>query len=107
MKTVLITFFDMKDIVQFYFIPQGQTVNQAYYVEILKWLCKFVHMERPELRPNDWILHQDSLPAHKELSIKQFLAQKLITEMEHSPCSPSLALKDFFLFPKIKSALKG
>jgi hypothetical protein len=37
-KAVLITFFDIKDIVYFEFILQGQTVNQAYYVEILKQL---------------------------------------------------------------------
>jgi len=30
-----------------------QTVKQAYCVEILKWLHKVVHRERPELGPND------------------------------------------------------
>jgi hypothetical protein len=38
MKTMLITFFHIKDIVHFQFIPQGLTDNQAYYVEILQWL---------------------------------------------------------------------
>jgi len=42
MKTVLITFFNINGIVHFEFIPQSQTVNQAYYVEILKWLCEAV-----------------------------------------------------------------
>jgi hypothetical protein len=27
------------------FIPQGQIVNQAYYVEILKWLHEAVHIK--------------------------------------------------------------
>jgi len=37
MKTLLITFFfDIKGTVNFEFIPQGQRVNQAYYMEILK-----------------------------------------------------------------------
>jgi hypothetical protein len=35
------------------------------------------------------------------------LGQKLIPEMEQSPCSPDFALNDFWLFLKIKSALKG
>jgi transposase len=46
-------------------------------------------------------------PAHKALSVEQFLAQKLITEMQHPPYSPDLARNDFWLFPKIKSSLKG
>jgi transposase len=41
------------------------------------------------------------------LSVKQFLAQKSITELECPPYSPDLAPNDFWLFPKIKSALKG
>jgi histone-lysine N-methyltransferase SETMAR len=63
--------------------------------------------KRPELWPNDWILHHDNAPAaHKSLSVKQFLAQKSITEMEHPPSSPNLALNDVWLFVKIKCALK-
>jgi hypothetical protein len=41
------------------------------------------------------------------LSVKHFLAQKLITEMKHTPFFPDSALNDFLLFPKIKSALRG
>jgi transposase len=66
-----------------------------------------VRRKRPELWPNDWIFHHDNAPAYRELSVKQFLAQKPITETEHPSCSPDVALNDFWLFPKIKSALKG
>jgi hypothetical protein len=60
MKVLLITFFDIKSIVHFEFIPQAQTVIQAYYVEILIWLHEAVHRKRPELWPSNWILHHDS-----------------------------------------------
>jgi hypothetical protein len=53
MKTMLITYFDIKGTVQFEFIPQGQTVNEAYYVETVKWICEAVHRKRSELWPND------------------------------------------------------
>jgi hypothetical protein len=39
--------------------------------------------------------------------VKQFLANKNITVMEHPPYLPDLAPCDFYLFPKIKSVLKG
>jgi len=60
-------------------------------VGILKWLLEAVHGKRPKLWPSDWILCHDNVPPHKELSVKQFPAQKSITELEHPPCSLDLA----------------
>jgi fatty acid-binding protein DegV len=85
MNTTLITFFDIKGIVHFEFIPQGQTVNQAHYMEILKQLHEAVHRKRSELQPNNWILHHDNAPTNRMLSVKQLLAQKSITEMNTHP----------------------
>jgi len=39
--------------------------------------------------------------------MREFLATKQITVLEHPPYSPDLVPKDFFLFPKIKEILKG
>jgi len=39
--------------------------------------------------------------------VKQFLANKNITALEHPPYSPDLTPCDFCLFPNIKSVLKG
>jgi hypothetical protein len=60
--------------------------------------------KRPELWPTDWILYHDNAPAHKALSVMQFLAQKSNIEMKHPIISPDLAPYDFWPFPKIKSA---
>jgi hypothetical protein len=83
MKTMIITFFDIKGIVHFEFIPQGQITNQAYYMEILKWLHEAVVRKGPEFWPNSWILHHDNAPAHKALPTKIFVAPKSITEMKN------------------------
>jgi hypothetical protein len=56
---------------------------------------------------NFWILSHGNAPAHGALSVKQFLAQKPITEMEHLAHPPDMAPNDLWLFPKIKFSLKG
>jgi hypothetical protein len=68
--------------------------NVAYYMEILRRLRQAVNRTRPEPWPNDWILRHDKTPAHKALFVKQCVAQKSITEMEHPPYSPDLAPND-------------
>jgi hypothetical protein len=52
-NTVLITFFNIKGIVRFEFIPQGQKVSRAYYVEILKQLYGTVCRKRLEFLPSN------------------------------------------------------
>jgi hypothetical protein len=64
MKKMLITFFNIKGIAHFEFIPKDQIINQAYFVEILKWLHEAVYRKRP----NNLILHHNNAPAHKALS---------------------------------------
>jgi len=82
--------------------------NQVYYLEVLKRLREKVRRKRSELFVNNsWILHHDNAPAHTALSVREFLATKQITVLEHPTYSPELASRDFFLFPKVKEILKG
>jgi hypothetical protein len=43
MRAMLITFFNIKGTFHSEFIPQGQAINQAYYVEISKTLHEALH----------------------------------------------------------------
>jgi hypothetical protein len=97
-----VTCLDIRCIVHFEFVRKGQTDSQVYYVKILKCLREPVHRKRPDLWP-DRLIHHHNGPAQKALSVKQFVTQKSITEMEHSPYSPDLAPNDFWLFTEIKS----
>jgi hypothetical protein len=54
-------------------------------------------------------VHAEMVPKEptKEQSVREFLASKQITVLEHSPYSPDLVLNYFFLFLKIKEILHG
>lgn len=107
-KVMLITFFDIKGIIHFEFLECGTTVNQHVYKAILQRLREKIRRKRRDLWENgSWILHHDNAPAHAALSVREFLAEKSIAVLEHPPYSPDLAPCDFFLFPKLKSVLKG
>jgi len=107
-KTMLISFFDANGIVHSEFVPNGQTVNQAFYLQVLKRLCDAVRRKHPELcQSGEWWLNHNNAPAHKALSVKQFLTKNSMTQLLHPPYSPDLAPCDFFLFPRMKKGLKG
>ena len=101
-KVMLITFFDHQGLVHHEFVPQGQTVNQHFYKEVLtRFVNKIGQKRRASWAGKTWILHHDNAPAHTALSVKQFLVSKEITTLHHPPYC------DFFLFPKLKGILKG
>ena len=107
-KVMLIVFFDVHGIVHLEFLPQGQTINQNVYKDILRHLMRSVREKRRELwETKSWLLHHDNAPAHNALSIRQFLAENIIAVLEQPPYSPDLAPCDFFLFPKLKGVIKG
>jgi len=74
-KSMLICFFDNQGIVHTEFVPQGQTVNQFYYREILERLRKRVVSVRPSIA-NNWMLHHDNVPCHMAISVIEFCGQK-------------------------------
>ena len=83
---------DIRGIVHYEFVPTGQTVNQVYYLEVSKRLREKVRWKWPKpFVSNSWILHHDNAPAHTALSVREFLATKQITVLEHPAYSPDLA----------------
>ncbi|KAL4100983.1 hypothetical protein QTP88_021004 [Uroleucon formosanum] len=107
-KTMLIVFFDIEGIIYYEFVPHGQTVNQVFYKDVLIRLRERIRKKRQEKwRNGTWFLHHDNAPAHSAPSIREFLADKKIPVVPHPLYSPDLAPCDFFLFPRLKSALKG
>lgn len=53
------------------------------------------------------MVHQNNSLEYNALSVEQFLEGKGITVFEYPPYSSDLALYTFYLFPKVKTVLKG
>jgi len=98
-----------KGIVHHEFVPCGQMVNKQLYQEVLVHLRDAVRRKRSELWENQtWMLHHDNAPAHASLLIRSYLAKYQTSILPHPPYSLDfLAPADFFLFPKLKTTLKG
>ncbi|KAJ4426510.1 hypothetical protein ANN_27324 [Periplaneta americana] len=107
-KVMLEVFFDSQGLIHHEFIPEGRTVTKELYVEILRRLRDAVRRKRPEKWvEKNWFLMHDNAPAHRAIIVKNFLARHNITALDHPPYSPDLSPPDYFLFPRLKSHLKG
>jgi len=74
-------------------------------VEVLKRLKTRVARIRPEIA-NTWVLHHDNVPSHASLLVRVSgetnRGNAAPTSLQPRPGPP-----DFFLFPRLKSSLKG
>jgi len=105
---MLIVCFDWKGIIHHEFVPRGETVNKEFYLKVMKRLREAERRKRPEAWTNKtWMLHHDNAPAHVSLLIREFLVKQDTIVVAQTSYSPDLAPVDFFLFPKLKSTLKG
>ena len=78
------------------------------YIDTLHRLRDAIRRERPEKwRTNSWLLLHDNAPAHRSVLVKDFLAVNIVTTLEHLIFSTDLTQADFYLFHRLKSALKG
>jgi transposase len=58
------------------------------------------------VEPIGYLLHDNAL-AHRSVFVKNFITKNNMTTLEHPLYSPDLVPADFYLFPPLKSALKG
>ena len=70
--------------------------------KLLGWL------RRPQpWTSGDWKLHHDNTPAHVSHLVQSFWVKHQITQVSQPRYNPDLAPCDFWLFPKLKSPVKG
>jgi histone-lysine N-methyltransferase SETMAR len=78
------------------------------YTDILRRPRDAIRWKRPpKLRTNGWFLPHDNAPAQRSVLHKVFSAKNNVTTLKHPPYSPDLAAAHVYLFPRLKTALKG
>jgi len=92
---MLVIFFDWQGVIHKEFVPEGETINAVYYKGVTERFLNRIRRVRPGMcEPGDWFLLQDNAPSHNATIVKQFLAQRKVTALEHPPYSPDLAPAD-------------
>jgi hypothetical protein len=81
---MLIIFFDSQGIVHKEFVPAGKTVIAEFYEGVTDHLLKRIQLVHPAVFcSRDFFLLHNNVPAHKAVSVCQFLAPKNITTLYH------------------------
>ena len=88
------------------YLEEGLTINNAYYAEELRRLRqKIVRKRRGKTR--GVLLLQDNKPAHTSQVAMAAATECGFEVLPHLRYSPDLIPSDFYLFPKLKSNLRG
>ena len=91
---MLTVFMDYRGVLHHEFLPEGQTVNNEYYLGVM-------------IINNSWILHHDNAPSHNAIVIREHLAKNEMNTIQQPPNLPDLAPCDFFLFGRLEKPLRG
>ena len=106
-KVMLIAFFDVHRIVHPKFLPQGQTIYQHVYKNILRRLMHSVREKRRELwETRSWLLHHDNVPAHNIWDFRSFLPKITMLYWSNHPTLQIWFLVTSLCFPNSRKPSK-
>ena len=69
--------------------------------------CTNLRKKRPDVNPEDFILHQDNAPAHTASATQLEIDILRFQRLRHPPYTPDLAPMDFHVFSEVKSQIRG
>jgi hypothetical protein len=78
------------------FTSEGQTINQDFYLVVLRHLQDAVQSKQPRiLTEGSWLFNHNNAPVHIALSFKQFLTKHSILTFPRPSYSPDLFPPNF------------
>ena len=106
-KVMASVFWDCDGVIMIDYLEKGRTITDEYYATELRRLREEIKRKRRgKLRRGIWLL-QDNAPAHTSRIATAAAEESGFRILPHAPYSPDLAPSDFYLFPKLKSDLRG
>ena len=100
-------FWERQGVIVIDYLEQGCTINGAYYAGELRQLRKEIARNRPGKRTHGDPLLQDNVPALTSQVAMTAATECEIKILPHPPYSPNMVPSDLYLFPKLKSHLRG
>ena len=78
------------------YVPEGQTINNEYYLEVLHCLCDAVQRKWLDMGTGkNWQLHHDNVSTYSAHVVKGFLAKNNMALVQQPSHSPDLAPCNF------------
>ena len=106
-KVLATIFWDAEGIIFIDYLDKGKTVNGAYYANLVRRLRQELIKKRRGKVTRGVLLHQDNAPPHTSQVAKAAIQESGFELIDHPPYSPDMAPSDYFLFPNLKSCLRG
>ena len=106
-KVMASIFLDSPGMIMIDYLEQSCTINGAYYAGEWRRLRTEITRKRLGKLTRDVLLLQDNAPAHTSQDAMTAATEYGFEILHHPPYSPAMAPTDFYLFPKLKSHLRG
>ena len=106
-KVMATVFWDAKGIIMLDFLPKRSTITGVYYANLLDQLRTTIREKRQDKLSKRVLLQQDSTRVHTCKVAMDAVERKGHVLIPHPAYSPDLAPRDFFLFPNLKTDIRG
>jgi len=106
-KIMCTVLWDRQGVLLVEFLPQGTTINSAFYCKTLKKLRHAIQNKRRGMLSATILLLHDNARLHYVAQTQDLITSCRWEQMDHPPYSPDLAPSDFHLFLHLKKFLGG
>ena len=107
-KILMIPFFDSTGMIYMHWVPTGQTVNEEYYVEVLREFRKRFRRKRPALfKSGQWHFLQENTPVLNSILVTDYFTKMGIKTVPHLPLVQNLLPVTFAYFLSSRKTLEA